>query len=114
MGYGTIRDHEPGLSAVVCDDSSRSVGKEMGEAFWTPPPLYLSNSLNRPLLGSVHLSLVDTYRCAYIGQHPYSHLVQTVHTSRLLLDAEMIHTSTLLFGSRGAGHDLQHFLVFRV
>ena len=23
------------------------------------------------LVGCVHLSLVDTYRCAHIGQHPY-------------------------------------------
>jgi hypothetical protein len=37
----------------------------------SPPPFYLTNSLNRPLLGSVHLFLVDTYRCAHIGQHPY-------------------------------------------
>jgi hypothetical protein len=37
----------------------------------SPPPFYVTNSLNRHLLGSVHLSLVDTYRCAHIGQHPY-------------------------------------------
>jgi hypothetical protein len=37
----------------------------------SPPPFYVTNRLNRPLLGSVHLFLVDTYRCAHIGQHPY-------------------------------------------
>jgi hypothetical protein len=58
----------------------------------SPPPLDVSNSLNRPLLGSVHLSLVDTYRCAHKGSIlTYSHLVQTVHTSRLRLKREVMN-----------------------
>ena len=36
----------------------------------SPLSLYASISLYRPLLGSVHLSLVDTYRCAHFGQLP--------------------------------------------
>jgi hypothetical protein len=39
-----------------------------------PPPLCVTGTLNRHLLGSVHLSPrghLSMYRCAHNGQHPY-------------------------------------------
>src|SRR5882672_10490543 len=38
----------------------------------SPPSRFSLGCLNKDgLLGCVHLFLVDTYRCAHIGQHPY-------------------------------------------
>src|ERR1700756_1038837 len=62
------------------------------------------------LLGCVHLFLVDTYRCAHIGQHPYllslrpdgSHQSLTVNEWwRTQFSAEQRLRNTVLLGLRG-------------